>query len=290
MFEKLGKSLDDLVRTVTTDLGMTRIDPKTDPISIPYPESSPVKLRLEIGVGRLNITPGGAKLAEGSATYNVKEWAPETVVSGGSVTLSQGHGWHVLGGWGEVQNSWDLALGTARAFELNVRRGVGESTLSLGGVPLTDATIETGTGTTTVRFDKPNPENANRVSVKVGAGATKIDGLLNTNAQFVAVDSGAGEIALNFTGENLKRDMNIRVTVGTGKVTINVKAGIPARVAVAKGLGDIRARGAFRSTNYNVYETGNYSTAAGPKLTFEVNAGVGSTILNAADQLDDIFA
>src|SRR4051794_23664641 len=106
MFEKLGKSLDELVRNVSNDVKMTKIDTKVETISAPYPEVTPAQLRLEVGVGKLVLTPGGSNLVEGTVTYNVAEWAPEVTTDGGKVTVRQGRGWHILGGWDNVRNEW----------------------------------------------------------------------------------------------------------------------------------------------------------------------------------------
>src|SRR5689334_23764248 len=114
MFEKLGKSLDTMINSISTGLQLTPIDPRSDAISIAYPDGEAVKLRLEMGVGQLNLKAGGSNLLEGTATYNVQEWTPETVVEGNSITLKQGHAWNVLGFWGSYRNEWDLAVGTAR--------------------------------------------------------------------------------------------------------------------------------------------------------------------------------
>ncbi len=49
--------------------GWTRIDPKTETVSIHYPDSSAARLRLEIGVGNLKVSPGGDNLVEGVSIH-----------------------------------------------------------------------------------------------------------------------------------------------------------------------------------------------------------------------------
>lgn len=280
MFEKLGKALDSMVESVSTGLQLTEIDPHSQAIAIPYPESDPVKVRLEMGAGRLNLKAGGSNLIEGTATYNVQEWSPETIVEGNTVTLRQGHAWNVFGFWGNYRNEWDLALGTPRPYALHVGKGVGEGTMDLGGVPFTEAMLETGAGKSTILFSKGNPQKASHFTVRCGAGETRISDLLNTNADVIMVESGTGEIRLDFSGEALTRDVLVKVAVGTGHVAINVSPGIAVRASVNKGLGDVRARGNFMSMDGRVFQTNGFSSAAGPKITFEVNAGVGSVEFN----------
>jgi hypothetical protein len=289
MFEKLGKSIDEFVSTVGGDLRMTRIDPKSDPISVDYPAESDAKLRLELGFGKMTLSAGGSKIVDGTATYNVAEWEPQVETAGNTVTVKQGKGFHVLGGWGEARNEWDFALGTAHPFELSVSKGAGESNLTLGGVPLTAVTLEAGAGQSKVNFDKPNPVSAKFVAFKMGAGQSKLAGLLNTNAQYINVECGAGEISLNFNGEVLTRDMNVKVNVGTGQVKIKIQKGVAVRASVTKGLGDVKVRGSLEGRGNHTYETPNLGLAE-HKITFEVVAGVGSVILVSDDGLEDIFA
>jgi len=94
------------------------------------------------------------------------------------------------------------------------------------------------------------------------------------------VARGEGEIRLDFSGESLTRDLLVKVAVGTGHVAISVAPGIAARALVNKGLGDIRARGNFVTMDGRAYQTTDFASAAGPKITFEVNAGVGSVEFN----------
>src|SRR5260370_33125633 len=104
MFEKFGRSLDGLLGSVKNDLKMTRIDLKTDRIAIAYPTPAAVKLRLEMSVGKLKLTPGTDKLVDGTASYNVQEWTPEISLDGGSLTIKQGRRFNMVGSCTETPN------------------------------------------------------------------------------------------------------------------------------------------------------------------------------------------
>lgn len=280
MFEELGRALDNLIRNVTGG-STTRIDTRTDPVSIDYLESSPANLRLEVAVGQLKVTPGGDKLVDGTATYNIEEWKPEVVTEGGQVALKQGKGWSIPPFWGEMKNEWDLRLGTARPLALSVAKGLASIDLALGGIPLTDAVIETGAGKATVSFDRPNPQLASRVELKSGVGELVATGLLNTGAQEIKVQGGMGEVRLGFTGEALKQDMNVNIGLGVGEARIEVKAGIPARITMTQGLGSAKVLGDFQMVADHVYETPGFSLASGPKLTMKVDSGVGAVTVSS---------
>jgi hypothetical protein len=279
MFEELGRSLDTIIKRVVGDGAATPIDLKTDTISVNYPETGPadpVHLRLEVGVGKLTAAPGSAQLVDGTATYNIKEWSPEMAVNGGKVTLKQGNAGLLLPWWDSLRNDWDLKLGTAQPYELTVAKGVGEGTLALGGIPLTAAKIEAGTGQTTISFDSQNPQQASQIVFNCGAGELKASGLLNANATSFRANGGAGEMRLGFTGASLNQDMDVQIGQGVGEAKIEIKAGIPARVTIGQGLGDVRVSSDFTRTADHTYETPGYASATGPKLTMKINSGVGS--------------
>ena len=280
MFEKLGKSLDDVLGGVTKSLQLTRIDTRTDQVAIPYPEGDPAVLRLEMGHGTLAVRSGAALLMEGTATYNVQEWTPETVVEGNKVTFRQGRGWNPLGMFDKLTNEWDLSLGTGRPIALNIAKGVGKGQIDLGGIPLTEATLEIGAGQHQISFSAVNPNYASRVVVRAGAGELTLNGLLNANANMINVETGAGRLYLDLDGESLQRDLTVRVVVGAGDVKIAVKGGIATRVKVTRGLGDIKAYGDFMATGSQTYETKGKGVADAPKITLEVTSGVGSVSLS----------
>ena len=194
MFEELGRSLDSFVRRVSDGVNATRIDPKTDTITVPYPDAEPVKLRLEMGIGELKVSAGADKLVDGTATYNIQEWTPQITTDGGNVLVKQGGEKMFWPGIGGLKNDWVLALGTARPYDLTVSKGIVKAQLALGGLPLTSAVLEMGTGETKIDFDRINPQRASRIQLKCGTGEMRATGLLNTNAASVKVDGGTGQI------------------------------------------------------------------------------------------------
>lgn len=264
---------------------LTRMDPKTEPVTVDYPDGQSAKLRLEVGVGSLKVTPGSDKLVTGTITYNVKEWTPQTDRQGDNVTLKQNNtsGFNTTGLF-DVKNDWVLALGTARPYDLTIANGVAKADLTLGGLPLTGVQIEGGVGDATVNFASPNPQTAENLQIKGGVGAVTANGLLNANAKNVTVESGTGEIRLEFTGESLKQDIAVKVTTGVGAMTINVQKGIPVRVTASQGLGRVTGKGDFMLAGDNVYATSGFDTASGPKISIDVHSGVGAISLNTVEQ------
>lgn len=276
MFGEFGRMISSAINSVTGEASGTRIDTTTTPISIEYPAAQPVRLKIEIGVGKLRIGPGGEHLVEGNATYNIQEWAPQTVVEGGNVTLKHGQFMNVWPGKERFINEWDLALGTAQPFDLTVQKGVADATaIDFGGLPLTGLTFQAGAGETAITFDQPNPQSADRVDFKAGAGKLGVRHLLNANAKVITVEGGAGELRLEFDGEPLQHDLHVTVSMGVGELIVSLKDGIPVQANVNRGLGGVEVLGNFREVGRG-YETPDFATATGPKVQLDVKAGVGS--------------
>jgi N-terminal domain of toast_rack, DUF2154 len=263
--------------------GWTQIDPKTEAIAIDYPGNSPTSLKLEVGLGNLTVDAGGQTLVQGTIIYNVKEWAPQTVVDRGSVTLRQGptSGLGNLSGLNNPQNDWTLSLGTAKPYDLTITNGVARADLALGGLPLTALSVEGGVGSIAIRFDQPNPQVAERLSLRTGAGELKASGLLNLNVRAMTAESGAGSLQLDFTGDALKQDLTVHLTSGVGSVTANFKKGVPVRVVAKQGLGRVRGQGGdFTLLSDDIYATAGFDSAAVPKITITAETGVGELRLN----------
>jgi hypothetical protein len=280
MFENFGKTLDRLVRDVSTETKATPIEVRTEPISATYPEGDAVQLRLELNVGTLELSAGTDNLVDGTATFNVAEWTPRVVAEGPCVTVKQDVGLHLFGAWHAMRNTWKLALGTSKPFALSVAKGAGEATMALGGIPLSSTDIEVGAGRAQVSFDKANPSRSSFTRVNLGAGSLFLDKVLNANTERLVFAGGAGELTVNFTGDSLQRPMTAKLDTGAGKLVLNFRNGLPCQVVVKKFLGTVHTQGTFHSVQPEVYETAAYSTATGPTLRIEIHTPIADIALN----------
>src|SRR5258708_10322433 len=262
MFEKFGKTIDRFIQSVSTETAATPIEVRTDSVSALYPEGDSAELRLELNVGRLNLSVGDDKLVDGTVTYNVAQWTPHVTTEGNRVTVKQDIGLHLLGAWDDMKNDWNLALGTTKPFALSIGKGAGESEMTLGAVPLTKLELEIGAGKARLNFDKPNPAQASQIKVNIGAGSLNFQGLLNANAELFNLSGGAGELQVSFTGEGLKRSARAVLNTGAGKITLNVQRGVACQVTVKKFLSNVRVNGDFRTVGDEVYQTATFAAAS----------------------------
>jgi hypothetical protein len=227
------------------------------------------RLTLEMGAGKLDITPGATSLIQGTVSYNVSEWKPEIVRSENAVRIEQGEIKNVKFPSDEIVNDWVLTLGTT-PIDLTINAGAYKGTLELGGLSLVNLSINDGASQAEIRFSEPNLVEMSRLHYKTGASDVKLIGLANANADSVSFDSGAGAYTLDFTGE-LKRDLRVDVNSGVSTIKIIVPDGVPCRVTISGGLNNVSPTGTW-SISQNIYEKGG----TGQRIDISLDMGLGN--------------
>jgi hypothetical protein len=258
------------------DIGQVETGPEqTVTVAEPAPEAAEVvDVELEMGAGELDLSAGASGLLEGEIRYNVADWEPTITNTGDTLTVSQGDRDDdgITLPSDDIVNSWTLQLGEV-PMNLSVSAGTYEGTMELGGVPLRRLEIRDGASSTQVNFASLNPEEMDRLVYETGASSVTLTGLANANFEEMEFRGGAGEYALDFSGD-LQREASVRVAAGLGAVRITVPAGTSARVEVSGGLNAVDTQGTWNVSG-DVYET----TGSGPLLTIEVEMGAGSLTL-----------
>ena len=260
---------------------LSKIDARTEDISIAYPDADALTLELVISAsGDVNVNGGGDMFVAGTVKYNVREWEPIIAREGDTVRIAQGEGAHGIPPR-DAQNVWDLRLGDTVPFALDVRYGVGDGDWELGALPITDLNFEMGAGDNELAFGAPNPATMATLRIDGGVGDLRVRDLLNANAQYVDVAAGVGDIVLEFDGEALGQSIEVSIEGGVGNITIKVDRDVPARVVMSEeGVGSVNLRGAFARRSGG-YETPAYAEAGdAAKIEIEMSLGVGSITLN----------
>lgn len=104
---------------------------------------------------------------------------------------------------------------------LDVEMGFGESMLDLSGLWLQDLNLETGANQASVYIRTANPGSMDKCSVSAGVGEFNMEGIGNLNTSKFNFNGGFGVYSLNFNGK-LKKDIEAKVSIGVGKVSIRV--------------------------------------------------------------------
>ncbi|MCC6299630.1 MAG: hypothetical protein IT314_10045 [Anaerolineales bacterium] len=231
------------------------------------------KVSLSFGAGDLTLSPGAKNLVDGTAVYNVKELKPQIVENGSEIEIKQGN-FQSIPPFDGMKNMWDLQLG-ASPMELEISAGAYEGKFELGGLALTNLTINDGAADVSLSFSEPNLAEMTEFKYTTGASSVTMKGLANANFERFIFNSGAGDYTLDFSGE-LQRDATVSIDSGLSDLTLVIPEGVNATVTVDSALADINLGDGWSQSGDTYTQSG-----AGPTLTIIVNMGGGNiTIRN----------
>lgn len=180
----------------------------------------------------------------------------------------------------EASSALELRLSRSVPTDLDLSIGAAESTLQLGGVPITSLSVETGASDTRIAFDRPNPARMGRLAIEAGAASFRTSGLGNARFSRLTVEGGVGDVRLDFTGDWV-RDARATVDVGLGSLQIIVPEDLGVRIRRESFLASFDVPAGFRSTD-DGYRSDNWSTAE-HQLTLDLSAAFGSVEVTLAD-------
>jgi len=149
-----------------------------------------------------------------------------------------------------------LELSRSAPLDLNLDLGAVESDLDLTGLRISRLHVESGASDAKLRFDSLNPTRMSVLEVSVGAASFRGDRLANANAADIRIDAGIGNVELDLGGQ-WTQDIDLRIDVTLGIVTIHVPSDVGVRVTLDKTLasfdheGLIERDGGWVSKNFD---------------------------------------
>lgn len=257
--------------------GGVKVGPtRTDNIDVATPTGTgPYNLELSMGAGTLQLNPGaGAKIVQGTVTYNVDDFKPAITSTGNTVRVEQGRP-SVGSITGRIENDWNLELGDApMALKLSV--GAAKGSLELGGLSLSNLTVNQGASDFAVSFSHPNKLALGAIEYNAGAARSTLSGLANANAAKMSFKGGAGQLSLDFNGA-LQRDLQVTVSAAAGNVIVTVPAGVSALATVDGVMAKVTTAGGWSRSGNNYTLRGS-----GPTITLNVKMSVGKLDLRSS--------
>ncbi len=239
-----------------------------DEITVADPKSDETRLSLSFGAGNLNLSTGTKNLVEGTAIYNVKDLKPEVIENGAEIEIKQGD-FQKIPPFEGMKNEWDLQLGSS-PMDLEISAGAYEGKFELGGLALTNLTINDGAADVNLSFSEPNLAEMTEFNYTTGASDVRIAGLANANFERFIFNSGAGDYTLDFSG-TLQRDATVSIDSGLSDLTLIIPQGMNVVVTIDGALADINVDAGW-SQKGNTYS----QAGEGPTLTIIINMGAGN--------------
>jgi len=263
---------------VNIDLPITT-DIKTGPTTIKeirIPELDTAEeiseLTLAFGAGELFLSPGAENaLLEGTATFNVEDLRPETQIEANQVNISNGN-LEVRGipnFQDRVKNIWEFELG-GDPIDLTIKAGAYVGELELGGLNLTRLHVSDGAADVRLNFAEPNQTVMRTLRYETGASNIEMSNLANANFETMIFQGGAGNYALDFSGE-LQDDAEVFIETGLSNITITTPDDANVEITVEGGLSNVNTRGEWQVSGSTYSQDGR-----GPTLTITIEMGAGN--------------
>jgi hypothetical protein len=238
-------------------------------------DRQPMEVHIQYGAGELRVRPTDQPmLYEMDMRYDEEHFTPLSRFDAAKRTLELG----VKGRDGHRRMSIKegsratIALSRQVPFALDLDFGAGEAAIDLGGIALRSLEVSTGASETTIRFDAPNPIQAEHVSIEAGAANLRVTGLGNTRAERIRFHGGVGATLLDFTGA-WTRDATASVDMGIGSVTLRFPRGLGVRLNKDSFLTSFDGEGLIKRGNS--FYSPNWESAS-HRLTIDVDAAFGS--------------
>ena len=224
-------SIVALVAILLFSGGPRQVDYTRETFSYPLEGLKAASVRLEVGVGQLEVSPLEdsdqvleAEIQHGNATRLIREISEkDQEIRVALKTTGGSQAWNPLGR--SVEEDWRIGLSTQIPLSLEINSGVNRSRLELTGLKLKRLALNAGVGETEVTL----PETGTyEVSIKGGVGAVKVEIPESMEAR-IRVDGGLGAVDI---GERYEQQGKYYVTKGYAraddKADIEVDGGVGA--------------------------------------------------------------
>lgn len=169
------------------------------------------------------------------------------------------------------EGALELLLSPDVPLDLRLGFGAVRAEVDLGGMSLTNLSIDTGASESRIAVSEPNPTPMRNVRMEVGAARFRARDLGNLNAERIRVGAGVGDVTLDFAGE-WARDAEVDVDLGVGALVLRFPRGLGVKLERSSFLTaldpqDLVKRGdAYYSTDWE---------EARHRVTVDIDAALG---------------
>jgi hypothetical protein len=179
----------------------------------------------------------------------------------------------------DSENEWTLQLSKKYPTSIEMDIGACEGRMELGGIPLTDLTLDVGAADLEIDFSEPNPERLEELNVDCGASSLEISGLANANVESMEFDVGAGSCDIDLRGD-LKGETRIDISVGVGSVDVILSSDVELMLEGDDGwLSSIEFRGFDMSkTRRGTWKTDGFDEAQN-RVIISADVAMGSVTI-----------
>ncbi len=187
-------------------------------------EERDLEVRVRYGAGRVSVRPArDGQLFHAQLHYDAEKFQPILDYERGALEVGI-QGLRDRGNIelrGRNEGKLDLTLSTESDLDLTFEMGAVRSDIELGGLRIERLELQTGASETQLRVSAPNPLDAERVSIQVGAADFDMEGLGNLNAREIEIHAGVGDVRIDLGGE-WRQSADLQVEMGLGSLELRL--------------------------------------------------------------------
>jgi len=246
------------------------------------------RLRAELDylAGGLRIAPGRAtELYRMDASYDAARYLPTSDFDAarGAVSLGlkpAGEGGLRVVSRRQLRQDANVAFAPAVDLDLAVTLGAVDADLELGGLSLSELTLQAGASQAVVRFSQPNRSRCRSVEVTAGAAEVTMLGLGNSRCDRIDFEGGMGKVTLDFDGA-WTSSSTAAVKMAVGELTLRLPRRVGVRITLDRFLASFDPAGLVRSGNG--FQSAGYDKAE-RRLDIAVTTAVGGVRVEWVDE------
>lgn len=251
---------------------------------IPLGNEREVSVVIDVSFGTVILEPGergkllvadfshpqGEDSDEFSIKYSVREDRGELVIR----SKENSRFWKGKDDENLDDRVWRIRLSDAIPMDLRIELGAGRGEFDLSGMKIQTLKVSSGASSVELFCDKPNPIDAESITIESGVSKFTATNLANTNFRKLRFSGGVGSYKLDFGG-TLRRDADARIEVGLGAITIDIPRGTTARLLYDDSwFSSFDLEDGFKKRRGGVYETEDDGSVA--VLSLKIESGLGS--------------
>jgi hypothetical protein len=240
---------------------------------------------LDYRAGGLRIAPGRAtELYRMDASYDEDRYSPTSTydAASGIVTLGlqpAGEGGLRVVSTRQLRQDATVAFAPSVDLDLDLALGAVKADIELGGLSLSELTMEAGASQAVVRFSEPNLSRCRAAEITTGAAELTVLGLGNSRCDRFALEGGMGRVTLDFAGAWTSSSA-AEIKMAVGELTLRLPRKVGIRLTLNRFLASFDPAGLVPTGN--AFQSPGYDRAD-RKLDIDVTTAVGGVKVEWAE-------
>ncbi|MBA3316863.1 MAG: hypothetical protein H0T50_02085 [Gemmatimonadales bacterium] len=216
---------------------------------------------LDYRAGGLRVAPGrSTELYRMDASYDEDRYLPTSAFDAarGAVSLGlrpAGEGGLRVVSQRQLRQDANVAFSPAVDLTLDIALGAVDADLELGGLSLSQLSMQAGASQAVIRFSQPNRSRCRGADITAGAAEVTVLGLGNSRCDRIDFEGGMGKVTLDFGGA-WSSSSRATVRMAMGELTLRLPRRVGVRLTLDRFFasfdpaGLVRTADSFQSPGY----------------------------------------